>query len=843
MKRHSAAVVVLLVAAGAAGLAGQQDTPQFRAGVELARLDIEVTDAEGRPIEDLRPEEVEIIEDGERHPVVFFQHVREPAGSYEDAARRTIGGDVSTNQGAPSGRLYVLVFDQAHITTGNEQRARLAAEQFVRARVRPGDRVALYGVPGPGPRVGFTSDIGRVIAELENISGSREAVSLGALGEMRTFEAYEIRRGNWDVRQRVMARMAEALGPRAGLSEMEVEEDARSMVSRADFRARQFLESLAELTTGLRRVEGRKEIILFSEGFYDDNLSRELEQVAAAAARSYGVVYGLDLNRRESNIRDFASLGAQQFSAIQSRVSPLGTLAAETDGLLFVNASTRLDTVFERIAGASGDYYIVGFEPARAGLDDRNQYRRVEVRVSRRGARVSTRTGYVVGDGPTAADRRQAIDAALAAPFTSLGLRVEYTTYVLRGDTPGSPRVVLSLEAELPTAAARRPQPAEVVFVVRDARDGRVAQSGTDVMSLPLSTTPGTTTGRAFYRVQFEVPPGDYLMRAVVREPGGQIGSADRRFRVRPMSGPGVSVSDLILGGQSEPLPVRATTFTDDGLRGFLELYGTPLELKGVEVGLRLMAVGATDSVTSIRADLLDIVGTERDASRRVRIELPLDGVPAGRYEAHVDVARGGESIGQFRRELEVVVGTSPAREAAPVTIVAASEILRGQLAARYLDALEEATEDITLTSALELAGRDDWLQVNTLLGSPGPEVGFVHHALVGLARFADRDHAGATSALESAFETDTDAPRRALTSFFLGWSYAYLEDDRQAVSAWRRAVFLDATLVPAYLALVEAYDRLSQPALAVQALQTGLTELPDSPELLDRLARLTPAR
>ena len=78
------------------------------------------------------------------------------------------------------------------------------------------------------------------------------------------------------------------------------------------------------------------------------------------------------------------------------------------------------------------------------------------------------------------------------------------------------------------------------------------------------------------------------------------------------------------------------------------------------------------------------------------------------------------------------------------------------------------------------------------------------------------------------------------MTAFFLGWSYAYLEDDRQAASAWRRAVFLDAALVPAYLALAEAYDRLSQPALAVQALQTGLAALPDSPELRDRLARLT---
>ena len=355
-----------------------------------------------------------------------------------------------------------------------------------------------------------------------------------------------------------------------------------------------------------------------------------------------------------------------------------------------------------------------------------------------------------------ATDRRQAIDAALTAPFAHQGLDVQYTTYVLRGDTPGAPRVVLSLEAGLPVAAARRPEPADVVFVVRDVGDGRVVASGTDVIALPAGTTLGSTTGRATYHVQFDIAPGDYLMRAIVREPGGQIGSADRRFHVRPMSGPGVSVSDLILGSQPERLPVRATAFTNDGLRGVLELYGTPAALGEVDVGLRLTAVGATDASTSIRADLLDIVRTERGASRAAQMELPLEAVAAGRYVAQVDVTRSGERIGQFRRELEVITGTSPTREADPVTTVSASEILRGQLAARYLTALHGATEDERLTAALELAGRDDWTQVGALVGPPGPEASLVHQALVGLARFASADYPGATSVLESAFETDT---------------------------------------------------------------------------------------
>ena len=111
------------------------------------------------------------------------------AGSYAEAARRTVGAAVSTNQGAPRGRLYVLVFDQTLIAPRNEAPARRAAERFLRARVRPGDRVALFALPGPGAQIGFTADVDRVIAELDSISGTRERTIFTDIGEMRGFLA------------------------------------------------------------------------------------------------------------------------------------------------------------------------------------------------------------------------------------------------------------------------------------------------------------------------------------------------------------------------------------------------------------------------------------------------------------------------------------------------------------------------------------------------------------------------------------------------------------------------------------------------------------------------------
>ena len=496
--------------------------------------------------------------------------------------------------------------------------------------------------------------------------------------------------------------------------------------------------------------------------------------------------------------------------------------------------------MFERIGGRARDYWVIGFTPAgEAGAGD--EYRRVTVRVARPGARVSTRTGYALGGADGAAQgRREAIDAALAAPFARQGLRVGYTTYVLRGTEPGAASVVLSLEADLPVAEARA-DAADVVFVVRDARTGQVFASGADVMALPAASSRGEVA-RAGHRVRFEAPPGIHLMRVVVREPGGRVGSADRQLRIGAVDGSRVSAGDLVLGPPADRFPVRATAFADDGLSGTLELYGPPAALQGVGVELALLSLGDGVAGTRIRSGALDVVDGGSADRRIVRVELPLHGLPAGRYAAQVEVTHGGGAF-QVRREIDLAAGSRPgsALTLNPAAAGTAAEVLGGELAARYLATLASAAADGRALEALALARRGDWSAVRARVaaGVADGEAGLVGPALRGLALFAAGDRAGAAAALDAAFDADAEAPRRALTAFFLGWSYASMNDDGGAASAWRRAVFLDPALVPAYLAMADAYVRLSQPALAAQVLRAGLSALPDAPELRDRLSRL----
>jgi VWFA-related protein len=813
----------------------------FRTGVELVRVDVRVTDSNGRPITDLRQDEVVITEGGRVMPTSLFQRVTEPAGQYVEQALRAVTAEVSSNEAFPRGHLYILIFDQQHITAGNEQRARQAAEQFIRTRVRPSDRVALYAVPGPGPQLGFTADRTRAIAELKSIRGSYQRYVSTPFGRLGIYEAHRIVQGDEKLINDTMVRLTtEGSGDLLGLSTAVptgrggagsateegtvarrlLLENARTVVNLTDSESRQFLQRLADVITALGDLEGRKSVVLFSEGFIQDNLTRELETVAAAAAQTYSVFYTFDLNARTTPASEAVAPDTTLASEVQARIAPLGTLAVETDGQLVIDAAGRATAALNQIADQSQDYYLIGFAPSAEAVLRRGQYQRVSIRVMRPDA--------------TDLDRRRAITAVLGAPFVQQGLKVDYTTYVMRADQPGQHRVVLSLSADLPLRAKSGDQ-ADVVFVARDVSDGRVVASGSDSIPLPVSASAGRALGAGAWRVQFTVPAGTYLMRTVVREPGGLIGSADRRLTVLPLDGPNVTVSDLVLGSAGAALPVQARGYTEDGVTGVVETYArTAVQLQPVNVSIELRAASGDRPVSSFAADLGEPQALDTGVIRRAPFVLPLSGIAPGAYVAHAVVRANGEVIAERTRHLEVVEGRAPA--IAPTPPVAAQEIVRGMVALRYMDVLAKASIGTAWVEAASHASAQRWSLAEVSIGR-APANHPVPLAIVGLARFDRDDFAGAAEALDRSFTLD---PRNALTAFFLGWAREFEGQSRAAISAWRAAAHLDPAMVSAHLALAEAYVKLGETALAVQALRAGLQALPNSPELLMRLERLT---
>lgn len=818
----------------------------FKSGVDLVRFDVRIVDESGRPITDLRQDEIVIEENGKTLPVMLFQRVTEPAESYVEAALRAVSAQVSSNDAFPRGHLYILLFDQQHITPGNEQRARMAAEQFIRRRVRPSDRVALYAVPGPGPQIGFTADRMRAIQSLDSIRGMYERTVNTPFGRMGIYEAHRVVHGDEKLMVDLLERMSVETGADiAGearrttttenptVTKRLLQENARTVVNQSDAMSRQFLQRLADVVAQFRDIEGRKTVVLFSEGFFQDNLARELETVAASAAQSYCVFYTFDLNQRTGSLTEATVPETPLATEISARIAPLSTLAVETDGMMVIDAGVRTQQALDTIAQQAQDYYLVGFAPSEDARVNRGKYQRVTVRVNRPGARVSARTGYAVGPEQTAADKRRSINTVLGAPFVQQALKIDYTTYVMKAAEPGQHRVVLSLNADLPVRSSPS-DVADVVFVARDVRDGRVVASGTDTITLPSAPRKGAAVGTGSWRVQFNVPAGSYVMRTVVREPGGLVGSADRRIDVKALDGPDVTASDLVIGSAMGGLPVRPRAFSEDGLAGVIETYGrTAVQLEGLEVKVELR--GTTNAaVKSVAATLAEAEPDGSGISRRASFQVPLTGVPPGEYVAHAIVSARGEIVAERTRQVEVLEGRAPAVEATAPRSISPMEVTRGDLGQKYIAWLQQRARGTAAAEAAEHAVRGRWEEAELALGKLSADTLPVH-ALKGFALFVREDYKGAASALERAMALE----QNALTAFFLGWAQEGAGDSRAALSAWRSAAHLDPSLVSAHLALADGYLRLSQPALAIQALRAGLVALPSSIELQARLQQI----
>jgi len=175
----------------------------------------------------------------------------------------------------------------------------------------------------------------------------------------------------------------------------------------------------------------------------------------------------------------------------------------------------------------------------------------------------------------------------------------------------------------------------------------------------------------------------------------------------------------------------------------------------------------------------------------------------------------GTESIGDLVREVDVIAGRAPVPSPPAAVTHASSNAAPAIRPAEILggDFVRAARERLRLSSA---------------------PVG--QHATRGFDAFAASDFAAAAVELSEAMKLDQ---ANAAIAFVLGWAREGTGAHREAISAWRAAAASDPKMVPAHLALADAYLRLSEPALAAQAVRAGLAALPDSPELLAKLAEI----
>jgi VWFA-related protein len=377
----SVALLAVLVPNHPVAQAGREttadDRPIFRLSVSLVQLDAVVTDRKGHHVTTLGPADFEVFQDGRPQPVVAVSYVAADEAWVDTSGLPALPPDALRPKDAR--RVLALVVDDLRMSFASIYYARTGLQRFAREQFAPGDLAMLV----------TTSGQSRYEGEL-TFSRNTLHASISRLH-------YSL----WDVSA------ASALDPtgRPELIDPFVPFQERTFAASA-------IQRVSDVIDRLKPLPGRKSVILVSEGFsvggfgMDNAYIRDAMRVLVDDANRAGVVIyaidprglvvtGMTAADAGGSARQMAETISTRGQALRESQDGLRFVAGETGGFAVINTND-VAYCMKRVMSDQSGYYLIGYQPesgtvARGG---RPEFKRVKIKVKRKGLRVRTRSGF-----------------------------------------------------------------------------------------------------------------------------------------------------------------------------------------------------------------------------------------------------------------------------------------------------------------------------------------------------------------------------------------------------------------------------------------------------------------
>jgi len=644
------------------------EAPSFPSQVEQVTVDVVVTDKKGAPVTGLGAKDFALAEDGEAQAIATFEAVQVPASPSAAAPAKP---RISSNM-APeihSGRTFVIVFDDIHLTPFQARRAKVAVTEFLTGGVREGDRVTLVATGG-GAWWSTRMEAGReeLITLLKRLEGRH--IPDRSPERMTDYEAMRIHiYRDPQVTGRVSRRFenygvnVNRLGDSRGMDPFPLlSSRAAEVYYQATARNRITLEVLERVLLSLAGTKGRKSLILVSEGFIHDPNMDEFKKVVQASRRSNAAIYFLDTRGLEGMPEMFTAefgppIDQQDVGAAFSETIEASegseSLASDSGGFSVRN-SNDLSKGIRRIADESQAYYLLGYSPTNTRRDGR--FRKIQVKIpGGKRYKVRARKGYYAPlEGKNALARKPGsgdpdIQSALDSPFDVAEIPLRMTAYVFDETILGKANVVIVAETEVMDFAfqeegGRFLDTLEFLLVAAHRETGEYYRYDQKV---EMKLLPATREKLVWYPLsrEFELAPGGYQAKLVVRDKNsGRIGTLVHEFEVPPL-GP-FRVSTPVLSDSLQPQPAGETAATpqptmlarrDFASGGMLlarfEVYGAAKEkASGMPRVTAGYVIRRNDGTVVSRADPTPIQPTSLGRLMRL-VGTKLEGTSPGDYE------------------------------------------------------------------------------------------------------------------------------------------------------------------------------------------------------------------
>jgi VWFA-related protein len=561
--------------------ASSQQSPQkpdqadvVKITTNLVQVDAVVTDKSGKVVTDLKPDEVEILEDGHKQKITNFTFNLSASPRTEPTPKPRL-----TEQNIPAApprtvrredikRTIAIVVDDLGLSFQSIAFVRTALKKFIDEQMQPGDLVAIVrSSGGMGALQSFTTDKRQLASAVERVK--------------------------WNGNGRVGASPFEPIDPPTPGSHGKEMDDANTELNefRKDVFAVGTLGAVSYVVRGLKDLPGRKSILLVSEGFrvYDQSdamrsylASDRLQRLIDEAGRASVVIYTMNamglqymgISAADNMADSGEATGARSVEGSLDQITDrrnlafdnqqsLDYLAHQTGGIAIKN-SNDLSNGIRRVLEDQKGFYLIGYRPDEWTFDrrtGRRTFHHLTLKVTRPGKfNVRMRNGFygvADEDKPTTQTLAQKLYQATASPFGADGVRLQLTSLFANDEKTGSfMRSVLHVDARDLTFTEEPNKMHKCIFDVLSMTFGDngivVEQTGrTYTIQLPEELYQRAQRDGLVYYITVPVKkPGAYQLRMSLRDSAtDRIGSASQFIEVPDLKKNRLALSALVLRG------------------------------------------------------------------------------------------------------------------------------------------------------------------------------------------------------------------------------------------------------------------------------------------------------
>ncbi len=539
-------------------LSAHDQSTTFKVNVKLVVVRAVVRDAQGHTVGNLHKEDFQVFDKGKPQTISQFE-VEQPGELAARARQKSVeGSTASTPEGEATDktpdqpsqipeRFVAYLFDDVHIAFGDLSQVRSAAERHF-ATLRPTDRAAIFTTSGQDV-LDYTDDRAKLRETLNKLRP--RPITGGFTKECLDISYYQadliINQNDFQARAVALQEAAQCIPTMPGMQAPNTIPLVNATSARAletgEHETRVSLGVLNSVVQNIGRMPGQRSLVLISPGFIAPQLEYEYNAIIDRALRSQVIINALDA-RGLYTVMPFGDIsdppvrpppggkGLIEMAAASAQADLLSTLTNSTGGVFFHN-SNDYDEGFRRVAETPEYSYVLGFSPQNLKLDGSFHSLKVTLKSPQK-LTLQARRGYYAPKNFASPEEqaKQEIEEATFSQDEIHNLPVNLHTQFFKASDEDAKLIVLAhvdvKHLHFRKVEGRNDNTLTCVSAVFN-RNGTFLQGLEKIVTLHLKdeTLEHKLATGLTLKTSFDVKPGSYLVRLVVRDAEGQSMSAE----------------------------------------------------------------------------------------------------------------------------------------------------------------------------------------------------------------------------------------------------------------------------------------------------------------------------